>query len=182
MEITDEESAVLGSFATVPNAGEHLGHGVFLENLDVTYSFNSVDLDLELFQAADGDTDGDGDVDGDDIQNILAANTFPRRSAADWTSGDFTGDGLCDGDDIQAILAASLFGSGPYAGTIGQGFGGVGLAEDLTFTDTVEGAAGVYQGQVAVPEPATLIMVLAGAVVLLLSAIRRRRHGIGDPS
>ncbi|NIM51642.1 MAG: hypothetical protein GTO22_20750, partial [Gemmatimonadales bacterium] len=233
---TSGESVIELEDAVLQTAGTHIGHGVFLTS-DVVAEVLNFETELQVtadyFQAAPGDTDGDRDVDGDDIQNILAANTFPRRNPAEWPSGDFTGDGLCDGDDIQQILAAALFGTGSYAagsaeagedpglqlivtpdglvidtgdatingyvltseagvftgdaaenlgvfqededgrisgnfaftlsGThllgdvIGEEFAGVDLQSDLSLTYTVEGAGGVYQANVVVPEPATLI-------------------------
>jgi len=102
-------------FSNEPAEGDELGYGVFLTDQGVTYSSNAVLVDL--FQAADGDTDGDREVRGKDIQNILAANLFGVADPdppATWPQGDFNGDGQVSGSDIQAILAANLFGTGPY--------------------------------------------------------------------
>ena len=113
---------------------------------------------MNLYQAVSGDTDVDGDVDGDDVQNILAANTFPRRASADWSTGDFTDDGLCDGDDIQAILAEGWFGQGPYCATK--------AADGLAAATAV----------LVVPEPTAVSMLaIAGIFGLLASTLRSRR-------
>ncbi len=49
------------------------------------------------------------------------------------------------------------------------------LLGDLSLTYTVEGASGIYQANVVVPEPATLVMLAGGSIGLLLLSIRRRR-------
>ncbi|MBN2475754.1 MAG: hypothetical protein JXB62_14175 [Pirellulales bacterium] len=109
---------VLGTFAEAPGENAHLGYGLFCR--EITYDAQQVDV--KLFQAADGDCDGNGHVDGNDIQAILAANLFAIEEdpgtglwPPDWPEGDFTGDGYVNGNDIQAILAANLFGHGLYA-------------------------------------------------------------------
>ncbi|MBN2475196.1 MAG: PEP-CTERM sorting domain-containing protein [Pirellulales bacterium] len=238
-------STILGVFTDVPDAGDHLGHGVFFE--DVTTSAASVTLGL--FQAADGDANGDRRVNGVDIQAILSANKFGADVDTDWPEGDFTGDGRCNGLDIQAILATNLFGLGEYAamepGVLGDGtvdlvvdsegitidtngltingyvlisaagiftgkparnlgffkedtdtrisgnfsalingqhllgdvigneFSQVDLMKDLTFTYTIQGAAGVHEGNLIIPEPSTLAMLIGG--MFGLWACRRRR-------
>lgn len=96
----------------------HLGHGVFLTNHGphgqaVIYAADAVQVDL--LQAADGDTNGDRTVQGRDIQAILSAAKFATGVHGDWTEGDFNADTIIDGRDIQAILATALFDTGPYA-------------------------------------------------------------------
>jgi hypothetical protein len=150
---TSGESAIDGEFTAAPLAGDHLGAGIFASNQGpngqvVTYSDTEVTVDL--FQAIAGDTDGNRDVNGFDIQAILSANKFGKPLAADWTEGDFTGDGFVNGFDIQAILSANQFGKGPYA--------------------AAEVAVG---GASAVPEPGTIVMLLAGLAGLLM--VWRRR-------
>ncbi|MBN2474047.1 MAG: PEP-CTERM sorting domain-containing protein [Pirellulales bacterium] len=105
-------AGIAGTFATEPLPNEHLGCGVFYQGL--TYHPDAVDVDL--FQAAPGDTDGSRFINGIDIQNILAANKFGQNLEADWTEGDFDNNKRVNGLDIQAILAANLFGMQvPYA-------------------------------------------------------------------
>jgi hypothetical protein len=101
--------AVSGTFTDEPLTGEHLGFGVFLQ--DVDYADR---VDAHVLQAAPGDVDGNRQVDSADIEAILISNTFPGRMTADWTTGDFNGDSLCNGDDIQAILVANVFNRGRY--------------------------------------------------------------------
>lgn len=262
-------SQIVGTFDHVPltvpenpgpaNYGQgHLGRGVFLtgsgpNGQGVTYGAHAVQVDL--FQAADGDINGDRYLNSKDIQAILAANTFGNDHPADWPTGDFDGNGLCNSDDIQAILATALwdpYHNDPYAAAkpgqepdgvanlvlepatgnltlvsdgvfvsgyliksaqgvltgqpadnlgwftedtdlqisggfgflldgahrlgdvIGREFAAVDLREDLTFTYTLEGTAGIYHGKLVVPEPGTLAM-LAGAALALLLVVRRRR-------
>ncbi len=171
---------VVGKFGGEPPGGAHLGCGVFLSGRGasghgVTYSANAVGVDV--FQAAAGDTDGNRQVDGDDIQAILAADTFPSRGAAGWSTGDFTGDGLCDGDDIQAVLALGLFGQGSYldrmrgrdplgrSGDQGPSkadpFGGSALT--LAAADT-SGSPGTTR---LVPEPPAVLTLAVGLLLLL---------------
>jgi len=105
----------------------HLGRGVFLvddgpNSQGVTYKPDSVEVDL--FQAAPGDTNGDRRLDGRDIERILACNVWPGGDG-DWTCGDFTGDGVVSGPDIQAILAVNLWGGPqPYSAPQCPGKGG----------------------------------------------------------
>jgi hypothetical protein len=142
------EGAISDTFDVQPAAGDHLGFGVF--NEEVGYTDQTVNA--TLFQAIAGDTDGNRDVNGFDIQAILSANKFGKPEAADWTEGDFTGDGFVNGFDIQAILSANQFGTGPYA--------------------AADAAVG---GVNAVPEPGTILMLSSGIAGLVLLALRRRR-------
>lgn len=115
---TSKDGELQGFFTAIPDVGTHLGRGVFLTDLDRDHQgVGRTDqaVNLELFQAADGDTNADRAVNGIDIQAILAANKFGRDLDATWFEGDFTGDTRCNGIDIQAILAANLFGTGMYA-------------------------------------------------------------------
>ncbi|MBN2474905.1 MAG: hypothetical protein JXB62_09885, partial [Pirellulales bacterium] len=80
---TEGEGAVGWYFENEPAVGDHLGHGVFLEGVTVSYDDFSIEpgkmavvVDADLFQAAPGDTDGSRFVNGIDIQNILSANRF----------------------------------------------------------------------------------------------------------
>ncbi len=141
---------VTGTFGSEPAAGEHLGAGVFYDSL--SYAANGVDVDL--LQAAAGDTDGDADIDNTDLQLILGAGSFNNGTGFDWPQGDFDGDTDVDNSDLQLILATNLFGAGSYAATAG-GAGTVG----------------------AVPEPSTLVMLGGAALGLLLFWRGRRRAG-----
>jgi len=144
------EGSLSGTFGSVPSG--LLGYGVFLENLDD--SSGSVVV-ADLLQAAPGDANGDRQVDAGDIEAILAANKFMTGQPADWSDGDFTGDGFVDAGDIEAILAANLFMTGPYV--------------------PPKGASGAYYAKIAVPEPSTVVMLVAGGLGVLLALWRRRR-------
>jgi len=99
--------------------------------------------DIELIGELPGDTDHDGDVDAWDIQHILAANSYLHGGVWSWAQGDFSGDGLVNWMDIQMILDHGQYDSG--------------MGPMLLLM---------------VPEPATLVLMAAGAIALL----RRRRR------
>ncbi|MBN2474076.1 MAG: hypothetical protein JXB62_05690 [Pirellulales bacterium] len=193
---TVDEGAVGWYFENEPAVGQHVGCGVFLTDRGargrgVSYLPNAVDVDV--FQAAPGDTDGDRAVNGSDIQAILAANKFGRDVDADWTEGDFNGDRRVNGTDIQAILAANLFGRPVYAATdypVGSAgpFDSVTdlsrvLGDDLSMGPIDAGVAcscftsddGPLAGSpLCVPEPRVPQMVLAGVLTLMALGLRRR--------
>ncbi len=81
---------------------------------------------------------------------------------------------------ISGNFAFTLSGTHLLGDVIGEGFAGVDLLGDLSLTYTVEGASGIYQGGVVVPEPATLAMLAAGCLGLLL-VWRRRKQTRGCP-
>lgn len=126
--------SVTGTFSHVPaavpevpvlvgpgaNWGQgHLGFGVFLVDDGpncggMTYNADSVVVDL--FQAADGDTNADRYLESHDVQAILAANKYLTGQPADWVEGNFNahdpegvGREVCDSKDIQLILATGLW-------------------------------------------------------------------------
>ncbi len=111
---------MVGTFDTVPAPGDHFGYGVFHQ--DLVYTDTTVDVNV--FQAAPGDSDGNREINNADLQQILAATSFNNGTGFDWTQGDFDGDTDVDNADLQLILATDLFGVGPYAsvaGDVGEG-------------------------------------------------------------
>ena len=98
---------------------------------------------ITLHDVLGGDTDLDGDVDAWDIQSILEAKSYENGSGWLREHGDFNGDTIVDWTDIQMILD-----HGQYD---------VQLQAQL---------------MMMVPEPATLGLLVLGAVAL----IRRRRR------
>ncbi len=108
---------VSGFFDNEP-AG-HIGRGVFVtdggaNSQAVTYKAGNVEVDL--LQAAPGDTDGNRKVEGSDILNILQAGLFGDgvTPQANWGNGDFNSDSKISGEDILALLGTGLFGDGTY--------------------------------------------------------------------
>ncbi len=95
----DEEATISGTFDEQPAHGDHLGHGVFHQ--EVVYTNTTVDV--ALLQAAAGDVDGNRAVNNSDLQQILAANSFNNGTGFDWTQGDFDGDTDVDNADLQLI-------------------------------------------------------------------------------
>jgi hypothetical protein len=96
----------------------------------------------------DGDTDFDGDVDFDDAWNLL--NAYKVDGDWSWFDGDFTHDGIVDETDADILLAN--YGTGVSGGLDSAG---------------LEAMLNVH----SVPEPTTLLLLAAGAGVL----VRRRR-------
>ena len=98
-------------------------------------------------------------------------------------AGVFTGDAAenlgvfqeDENDRISGNFAFALSGTHLLGDVVGQEYTGADLLGDLSLTYTVEGASGIYQANVVVPEPATLAMLAAGAIGLLALVIRRRR-------
>ena len=62
-----------------------------------------------------------------------------------------------------------------YSPAIEEWFGDVDLVTDLSLTYTVEGAGGIYQANIVVPEPATLMMLAAGLLGLALWQRAKKR-------
>ena len=104
------------------------------------------------FEPKAGDANEDRSVDTADIVQILAAAKFETQQPATFGEGDFTGDGFFDTADIVAMLAEGLFETGPYA-SLG------------------DASSGAVSG---VPEPATWILWLLGAIAVTAGARRRR--------
>ncbi len=118
---------ITGTFDVEPLAGEHLDYGVFHQGVNYVGNPGSVTaVNVDLFQAAPGDTDGNRLVEGPDIFNILEASLFGDGEvlnpdgtyAAVWGTGDFDGNHKVEGPDIFMMLEASLFGDGIYEGDL----------------------------------------------------------------
>ena len=92
-----------------------------------------------------GDADHDGDVDVNDLS--VVADNWGATSGKTWWDGNFDGDGDVDINDL-ALLAAN------WNGTVAD------------YLAAVSGSA--------IPEPASVMVLVAGAALLMLR--RRRRH------
>jgi fibronectin-binding autotransporter adhesin len=114
----------------------------WLDNGDGSYTV--------AFGAA-GDWNLDGVVDFTDVIQFVSANLFNTGLPATWADGDFDYNGVVDFDDIIAAQSANLFNAGPY-NTAPGGLSALGFGDGL--------AGG---GIVAVPEPATWVLVALGA-------------------
>ncbi len=95
-----------------------------------------------------GDVDRDGDVDFDDL--VALAAHYGTASGAGWSMGNFDGDGDVDVNDLTLMARAY----------------GTGLPVGLDFQADLQ-AVGVL------PEPSSLVLLLAGAMVW-----RRRRAAV----
>lgn len=104
---------------------------------------------------AAGDTNYDAIVDVLDAANVFVAGRYDTGLLASWAEGDFNADQLVDILDISELLIGGLYNAGDYRPLAASGLGQIGAV-------------------VAVPEPAThlVLVVAAGA---LLCRVRRRR-------
>jgi hypothetical protein len=88
-----------------------------------------------------GDANLDGEFNSGDLVNVLAAGTYETDTDASWVSGDFDGSNRFDSSDLIVAVADGGYEAGPRAAVS------------------------------AVPEPASLVMLLAFPLAL---AFRRR--------
>ncbi len=147
LSVTGDEGAIIGTFDDVPVAGEHVGSGVFLQEIVYSPEFDATAVEVSAFQAAPGDVNGDQKVDNTDLQQILGAGSFGSPGDWQWPQGDFNGDGDVNNNDLQTILGTGLFGAGVYAAGAGD--------------------------MAPVPEPGALLLLLTAALGLLLWGRRR---------
>jgi autotransporter-associated beta strand protein/T5SS/PEP-CTERM-associated repeat protein len=101
--------------------------------------------------AAAGDTNLDWKVDILDAANFLSGGKFDSGSPASWNEGDFTYDGVVDILDAAAFLSNGLFDAGTYNPP-------------------------PPQAPIAVPEPSTFALALAGVACGMFSMWRRRKR------
>jgi T5SS/PEP-CTERM-associated repeat protein/autotransporter-associated beta strand protein len=101
--------------------------------------------------AAAGDTNLDWRVDILDAANFLSGGKFDTGSPASWNEGDFTYDGVVDILDAASFLSTGLFDAGAYN-------------------------TPPLQATIAVPEPSTYAMALAGLACGGYSMWRRRKQ------
>jgi autotransporter-associated beta strand protein len=106
--------------------------------------------------AAPGDTNLDGLIDVLDATVLAGSNKFGTGAAATWQEGDFNYDGYVDMVDAAAFLSTNLYNAGSYSSASLALVGGNGLG-------TVA----------AVPEPASLSILLAACGGAVLVARRR---------
>jgi len=110
----------------------------------------------------------------------VALNGYVLTSRA----GVFTGDpadnlGLFREDtdhQITGNFAFTLAGRHCLGDVIGDEFAEVNLSDDLTFTYTVAGQAGIHYATLVVPEPGTAAMLMAGLLGLLVIRRNRKRR------
>ncbi len=134
---------------------------VLADNADLKYtSFRGAAVDsnsLIVATAHNGDATLDNKVDSLDLTTMAAH--WQQPSAALWSAGDFTGDGKVDSLDLSVLAANWQFGTGLTASLSAA------LAQFPQF-----GAV-----PVAVPEPASIGVLVPG--VWLLARRGRRRRG-----
>jgi hypothetical protein len=107
---------------------------------------------------AAGDVNLNGVVDFDDVVQVLSANLYDTGLPATYADGDYDYNGVYDFDDVVAAVGANLYDTGPY-NTAPVVLGGAGL---------------IGSGIVAVPEPATWVLVALGAACAAGRSLRRR--------
>ena len=106
--------------------------------------------------AAPGDTNLDGLIDVLDATALAGSSKFGNGAAATWQEGDFNYDGYFDMLDVAAFVSTNLYNAGSYNA------GSLALA-DGTSLGTVA----------AVPEPASMSILLAACGCAILVARRR---------
>ena len=100
----------------LPDAGQHLGRGIFARAIDENDSVGAVDrgeFKLGLFKASEGDADGDGRFNSTDLIRIMEAGKFETGEPAEWTEGDWNNDGVFDTTDLIEALKTGSFESTP---------------------------------------------------------------------
>jgi autotransporter-associated beta strand protein len=144
-------------------------YGSGFEGSNEPNTSNNVDTDVLVKYTYYGDTNLDGAVDGSDYSRIDSAYQSENFSGglttspvSGWFNGDFNYDGVVDGSDYtlmdNAFNAQGIsFGTNPAAVVSAQ-----------------------IDGGSSVPEPATLSLLILGAVGIL--GRRRRRSAIGAAS
>jgi len=158
------DATVNGIFTNQPEVGQHLGLGVFYQDLE----YGSGAVTVELFQAAVGDIDVDRRIDFNDVWTMLTAGKYNTAEPADWTEGDCSGDGVVDYNDVWALLTSGWYNQGPYAEmSFDEG-------DDQMPSCIMGSAFSAYDGNAIVPEPGTAAM-LAIALGLLLATRGRGR-------
>jgi sulfatase modifying factor 1 len=118
---------------------------------------------------AAGDWNLNGVVDFDDVVQFVSANLYDTGLPATWADGDYDYNGVVDFDDVVASVSANLFDTGPY----NTAPGGLAIQSFMGFGGDDPGF--LSGGFAAVPEPATWMLVLVGA----LCAAARRRQACG---
>jgi hypothetical protein len=108
--------------------------------------------------ATNGDATLDGKVDAFDL-NALAAN-WQSADNTTWATGDFNHDGKVDAFDLNALAAKWQF--------------GVGGSLEVSLADFPS-----FGGMTVVPEPASVLVVGQGVVLLMISKRLRRARGLG---
>jgi autotransporter-associated beta strand protein len=152
--ITSSTATASMSVAVIDNA--ILGRSTFG---GVSVGSNSILISQELL----GDTNIDGKVDATDLSKVL--NNFGSATMA-WTSGNFDGTATVDLTDLSYVL--NNFGdtySSPFDVMAGS------VVTDGTAADQAIAQDLLSGNMIAVPEPASIGLLLAGGTLLL----KRRR-------
>jgi autotransporter-associated beta strand protein len=105
---------------------------------------------------AAGDVNLDGYVDFSDVVQFVGTNLYNTDLPATWADGDYDYNGVVDFSDVLALVSANLYNTGAYN------------------TAPLGGASLVGGGIVAVPEPATWVLVAMGAACVAGRSVRRR--------
>jgi hypothetical protein len=184
------------SFGNV--AQENLSYPFLLQDLSVIGSLQGGgDLgNVDLVYLGDttpfllpGDADQDQKFDQEDLVRVLSAGKYQSGQPATWGEGDWdggpggtpgnppVGNGLFDEFDIFAALATNAYGMGTYAALRNDQLLDPDN-QDVRFhplADTTFGALGAAS-PVAVPEPATWMLLCLGASWAMAGRSRRARR------
>jgi hypothetical protein len=149
---------IISSAAQTPTNGLKYGVG-FADGVDGKVAGLSSGQ-IEVAYTLLGDANLDGTVNGEDF-TILASNF--NQSVTGWDQGDFNYDGTVNGEDFT-LLAANF----------NQGVSGAASAGDIAALDAFAAANGLFLPTSSVPEPASMGLVMLGAMGACWRRQRRR--------
>jgi len=109
--------------------------------------------DILQYDLLPGDVNLDGNVDSDDY--VVLKGNFGTTGGATWYDGDFDGDGNVNFEDLYALETNFEYTSNPHP--------------DMTIPDVWASSGGSL-----LPEPATLLLLGAGAMALTIRRGKRR--------
>jgi autotransporter-associated beta strand protein len=116
------------------------------------------DGSMAIAFTAAGDSNLDGVIDVLDVANFLGGGKYNGGDSATWQQGDFNYDGIVDILDVADLLGPALYDEGSFLPAVSQ--------EGVTSLSDVA----------AVPEPASVVLAIAGVGIAALARSRSRRQ------